>query len=611
MDFIKYILFEGREDDFRFKYGDKFSQNEIESLIGITKKLPNGTKFLPFLGKSMNTGFSKDEEEQVLNLLKKFVAVGKNLEIKDINSYSSIDELKNGLKTYEEKIRRNVKQVEGADIVYEDRKYVIVTPKTYKASCYYGAGTKWCTASSATSSHYNDYMRDGRLFYIINKTKPTSDTLYKVALLQKFDGDQSFWDAPDKKFTTGWIFDTPEFTKIMLAIDTYMMDNFSEQLEIYKDVERRKKEQERVRAQEERERYIRLRQEAEERRQSNEWGEDVVSNDDEGGLAHALLTYLIDYQNVAAKTDEDSLRKTELMREKESLETEFDGIDDEDVRSTIEERIESIDEEINEINNKIDVYNLIPYGDYYDMKRFYVIDTDNFETTDIFAVGTEYQTQSSAEQYMRDLLDDVGIGGFNTGFVSNHIDSDKIKDYLSEFFNYDVWDNPDGYLDETEDRLLSDKQESWIYDLNEKIKRFFNKIQEVKDELDEIDMDEETEKYEELEQLISDIEDEIYETETEIEEIKGSPEGDWDEEKIEQVIEEKVDYYSDNPEDFVGEFYGSDYNQWIIENNLIDIDSLIEDAIESDGFGHTLNSNDGSADEINRNGETYYIMQIE
>jgi hypothetical protein len=611
MDFIKYILFEGREDDFRFKYGDKFSQNEIESLIGITKKLPNGTKFLPFLGKSMNTGFSKDEEEQVLNLLKKFVAVGKNLQIKDINAYPSIDELKNGLKTYEEKIRRNVKQVEGADIVYEDRKYVIVTPKTYKASCYYGAGTKWCTASSATSSHYNDYMRDGRLFYIIDKTKPTSDTLYKVALLQKFDGDQSFWDAPDKKFTTGWIFDTPEFTKIMLAIDTYMMDNFSEQLEIYKDVERRKKEQERIRAQEEREKQIRLRQEAEQRRQSNEWDEDVVSNDDVGGLANALLQYLVEYQNVKVKTDEDLLRIAELMRDKESLETEFDGIDDEDVRSTIEGRIANIDEEINEINNKIDVYNLIPEGDYYDMKRFYVIDTDNIDTTDIFAVGTEYQTQSSAEQSVRDLLADVGVEAFNSGFVSNHVDEDGVKGYVSEFFNYDVWDNPDAYLDETEDRLLSDKQESWIYDLNEKIKIFFNKIQEVRDELDGIDMDEEPEKYEELEQLISDIEDEIYETENEIDEIKENPEGDWDEEKIEQVIEDKVNHYTDNPEDFVSEYYGTDYNQWIIENNLVNIDSLIEAAIESDGFGHTLNGNNGTADEIYRNDETYYILQID
>lgn len=611
MDFIKYILFEGREDDFRFKYGDKFSQNEIESIISITKKLPNGTKFLPFLGKSMNSGFNKDEEEQVFNLLKKFVAVGKNLQIKDINGYGSIDELKNGLKTYEEKIRRNVKQVEGADIVYEDRKYIVVTPKTHTASCYYGAGTKWCTASSSTLSHFNNYMKDGRLFYIINKTKPTSDIFYKVALLQKFDGEQSFWDAPDNKFKTGWIFDTPEFTKIMLAIDTYMMDNFSEQIEIYKDEERRKKEQERIRAQEERERQIRLRQEAEERRQANEWDEDVVSNDDVGGLANALLQYLVEYQNVEAKTDEDSLRVAELMREKESLETEFDGIDDEDVRSTIEGRIENIEEEIDEINNKIDVYNLIPDGDYYDMKRFYVIDTDNVGITDIFAVGTEYQTQSSAEQYMRDLIDDVGVAGFNTGFVSNHVDEDAIKDYVSEFFNYDVWDNPDAYLDETEDRLLSDKQESWIYDLNQKIKIFFNKIQEVRDELDGIDMDEEPEKYEELEQLISDIEDEIYETENEIEEIKENPEGDWDEEKIEQVIEDKVEYYTDNPEYFVNEFYGTDYNQWITDNNLIDINSLISGAIESDGFGHTLNSNDGSADEIYRNGETYYIMQIE
>ena len=58
--------------------------------------------------------------------------------------------------------------MEGADEVYSDNNVTIVTPLNHSASCYYGAGTKWCTATMNSDSHFNKYNTEGKLFYIIN-----------------------------------------------------------------------------------------------------------------------------------------------------------------------------------------------------------------------------------------------------------------------------------------------------------------------------------------------------------------------------------------------------------------------------------------------------------
>jgi hypothetical protein len=44
--------------------------------------------------------------------------------------------------------------------------------------------------------------------------------------------------------------------------------------------------------------------------------------------------------------------------------------------------------------------------------------------------------------------------------------------------------------------------------------------------------------------------------------------------------------------------------------NYVNVDGVIDDIIEADGYGHTLNFYDGNADEVTIQNETYYVMRI-
>ena len=50
MNFLRKVLTESRESDFKAKYQTKFADQDMESIIKMVKILPNGTKFLDFVG---------------------------------------------------------------------------------------------------------------------------------------------------------------------------------------------------------------------------------------------------------------------------------------------------------------------------------------------------------------------------------------------------------------------------------------------------------------------------------------------------------------------------------------------------------------------------------
>lgn len=52
---------------------------------------------------------------------------------------------------------------------------LIVQPLSYRASCHYGATTKWCTASKTTTSNFDSYTKRGNLYYIIFKDENYKD----------------------------------------------------------------------------------------------------------------------------------------------------------------------------------------------------------------------------------------------------------------------------------------------------------------------------------------------------------------------------------------------------------------------------------------------------
>jgi phage shock protein A len=475
--------------------------------------------------------------------------------------------------------------------VYEDEKFTVVAPLTTKASCYYGAGTKWCTASSADNTHFNNYMNEGKLFYFIDKTKPTSDRFYKVALLKKFEGDESYFDAPDQKFTSGWIIGTDELEKIKKVINDYLNSKYADKIELYKDKERVRAE--RARIENERRRAITnsYLEATQERRQNNEWDPEVLDNGDEGSCAWALFNYLVQNGDIQAKTPENITRIEEINSELRTLRQTYDNIENANEITDLVSDIESLEDELEELNNLKDVYDMIPLnGKNYELYRF---TTTDFESE--WQVGDSASTEQSALESVKNLLDDVGYDGFNPNFVESHIDEEQWKGWLQDFFESDVYENPESYLEES-DRELSRGQVARIAELNDIIKG----LEFEKDSLDDEDEEYESE-YERLN-------DEITILQEEIQEIEDDPDGEYDSDKLDRVVNNIVNEYRNDMESFLSNYYGVTVGEFIKDKDMIDEKSLIQDVVDSDGYGVTLNSWDGSSEEVSYNGDTYYLF---
>jgi len=589
MKFIE-LIFEGREDDFKTTYGNKFSPEKLDAIINMVNEIPNGSKFLTFLGKTLPPTIADGLlEEKIKDTLKKFVSIGPNLEIKDINQYKTFAELYSAIEQYETRIRRTVKSIEGADIVYENDQFTVVAPLTTAASCYYGAGTKWCTASSADNTHFNNYMKDGKLFYILDKTKATSDRFYKVALLKKFDGDESYFDAPDNKFTNGWIMGTNELARIKQYIDLYIRERYAKELEIWGDKEKAAIERKRLQRVEEQRIENQLINEANERRDNDEWSLDNLSEGDTGSCAHALFNFLISEGTFEEKTPENIERLQQAEAQLEVLQNRLDNEENANEDTDLVSEIEALEDEITELKNLKDVYNILPVGDYV---------LKEFTTTDFqgrWKVGDSDDTEREAIRYVKDLIGDMGYEGFNESFVTEHFDEDSYKVYLREFFESDVHESPESYLDDS-DRELSRGQVARITELKEIIQG----LEFEKDSLDDEDEEYESE-YERLD-------DEITILQEEIQEIEDDPDGDYDSDKLDDVVESRVSDYKYDAKDFHSTFFGDDFKQWIVDNGFINEDEFAQAVVDSDGYGATLNNYDGSEDSISFEGETYYIF---
>jgi hypothetical protein len=221
MDFIKLIK-EGRKEDFVLKYSKKYSPEQIKRILRMVQP-----KFYEWVGKNLDTINFDESFSKLYTALEFFEKNSGNLIQSDLYQYKSIDDLLNAISEFQKKQRRIVKKVKGGNVVYDGSRFFVVNPLTHDASCYYGQGTKWCTAAS-TDTHFNSFNEDGKLFYVIDKTLPTSDPNYKVAILKKFNGDISYWNAVDNSFKTGWIIGTEDLKEIESVIDQYMEDQFGD-----------------------------------------------------------------------------------------------------------------------------------------------------------------------------------------------------------------------------------------------------------------------------------------------------------------------------------------------------------------------------------------------
>lgn len=479
---LSQVLLESRKDDFLRMFRDKFSDEQLKKVFTLSRQLAPNQKYLTFLGNVVPTENFDESLSKAEKVVEKFIKYQQALETRDINQFKSLEEIITAINNHENKVRRTVKSVDGANIVYEDDRFTVVTPQTHKASCYYGAGTKWCTASMNGSSHFDNYNVEGKLFYILDKKAKSNDKYYKVALLQKYDGDKTFYDAPDKAFTSGWILGTPEYDEIQSAVDKYINTNYQREINIFKDKEAAKVERERLRKVAERRRVAQLRIAADQRKEEDSWNLEGEP-DQEGLYANAVFEVMVDNYGVVVEDDGEE-------------EDEREGI-----------------------------YDLIPSQySHYNLATFEWVGNDDTGIT--FAVGTWDEVYEAAKEYQQNLWDDTGAEGWSKSFIESHIDEQQVREYFYDMFDDDVSNNYESYFDE-DDLPLSDEQESQIA-----------KLKEEAEELDEITRNEDDVYNEDEVEL---AEDRYNEIDSEIIDIQSDPEGEPTVEQIEDVVNSRVD----------------------------------------------------------------------
>ena len=225
----KIFLQEGKKEDAIQKVKEMFSSPEdaemIDKIFDATSSL--GTKFIPFVENEtkrylidQNTDIN-DFINLLVNRLRSFIknnakitseVIGTTKELwdgiesrafpkldvvlnapKDINSYNidTLGYLTQALSMISSKREKEREAKKEAERVFEDGDVIGIRAITHNASCYYGSGTRWCTAGQQPD-YFNKYTKDGKLYYFIDK----SNRRQKIALFIK-DGDPTVYDAAD------------------------------------------------------------------------------------------------------------------------------------------------------------------------------------------------------------------------------------------------------------------------------------------------------------------------------------------------------------------------------------------------------------------------------
>jgi hypothetical protein len=216
------IIIEGRKEDVskRLKQRFEYDSSFIDRMLSVD---PTGYKYVDYIGKQLEKlipqlagqkgGLNVTQQDAIKDVLSMVIpwfhgnvnriteddiwkaetifrernGMVPNIEgiaksFKDISQYENPEfirvlmDIVDSKKTEREKERELKSQ---AEKLYEDDDVLVIRPKSYAASCYYGANTKWCTTTKGSSGYFEKYIKSGLLYYFINKKENTKMALYR------------------------------------------------------------------------------------------------------------------------------------------------------------------------------------------------------------------------------------------------------------------------------------------------------------------------------------------------------------------------------------------------------------------------------------------------
>ena len=186
------LLFEGAREDFVVKQlgaqlekrhedelNKKAPADQIANLL--SKADPSKNKqYLQWIARMyISKQFRLEDVVRLRGDLEEYERVKSKLQNKDINSFKNLGDLYNTLEPFKEQDVVSNKEQERrfeadlfkkreSEIFYNGATLKIIIPHTERASCYFGRGTKWCTAAK-NENKFDHYNEEGPLYIIICK----------------------------------------------------------------------------------------------------------------------------------------------------------------------------------------------------------------------------------------------------------------------------------------------------------------------------------------------------------------------------------------------------------------------------------------------------------
>jgi hypothetical protein len=136
--------------------------------------------------------------------------------IQAIKNYKDLYDIIKPFQEYDESPDMNEKEIEHikqgeAVKLYEDNKWVVLTPKTVDAACTFSENTTWCTKHQ---SHFDSYVKDGPLYIIHDKINKQNKYQFHLATETYMDED----DRPVDEGIVKWFNNRAELKKVFIEL---------------------------------------------------------------------------------------------------------------------------------------------------------------------------------------------------------------------------------------------------------------------------------------------------------------------------------------------------------------------------------------------------------
>jgi hypothetical protein len=179
-------------------------KNIVNSVLeAIEEKDPTPNKqYTQWLARMYSKGGLKIEDLNRANLLGLYDTAKKRRLIgadhADINKFKTYKDFEDTILQYNLADRlRAADEKRGANRgrakeVYNDSSVRIIVPEDQEAACYYGQGTRWCTAATQGNNYFNQYNRSGPLYIMLPKQPMHEGEKYQLHF-----GSSQFMDEHD------------------------------------------------------------------------------------------------------------------------------------------------------------------------------------------------------------------------------------------------------------------------------------------------------------------------------------------------------------------------------------------------------------------------------